>query len=75
MAGTIRRKSTMRQSIVSARRKMALEITDARPTARPEIVEVVLSATGKPMRLRRSMVEFSIGCVLIPRWLANKVFA
>lgn len=52
---------------------MAVEITDARPTARPEIVEVVLAVTGKPMRLRRNMVEFCHGMVLMPRWLAEKV--
>jgi hypothetical protein len=53
--------------------KVAFEITDARPTARPEIVEVVLAKTGKPMRLRRDMVEFCHGMVLIPMWLADKV--
>jgi hypothetical protein len=52
---------------------MALEITDVRPTARPEIVEVVLAETGKPMRLRRDMVEFWPGKVFIPLWLAQRV--
>lgn len=53
--------------------KVAVAITDVRPTSRPEIVEVVLAATGKPMRLRRSMVDFAWGCVLMPRWLVNNV--
>lgn len=52
---------------------VALEISDARPTSRPEIVEVVLAATGKAMRLRRSMVRFAPGLVLMPKWLAEKV--
>lgn len=52
---------------------MALEITDVHPTARPEIVEVVLACTGKPMRLRRDMVEFWPRLVIMPTWLAAKV--
>lgn len=52
---------------------MALPILDARPTRRPEIIEVVLAATGKPMRLRRDMVEFWPGRVVLPLWLACKV--
>jgi hypothetical protein len=54
---------------------VAVQITDARPGDLQDIVEVTLAATGKPMRLRRSMVDFAHGCVLIPRWLVNKVFA
>jgi hypothetical protein len=53
--------------------RVALEITDARPTARPEIVEVVLAVTGKPMRLRRDMVEFWPRLVIMPMWLWEKV--
>lgn len=53
--------------------KMALEITDVQPTARPEIVEVVLACTGKPMRLRRDMVEFWPRLVIMPMWLAAKL--
>lgn len=52
---------------------MALEITDVRPTARPEIVEVVLAETGKPMRLRRDMVEFWPGRVVVPLWLGFRL--
>jgi hypothetical protein len=51
----------------------ALEITDVRPTERPEIIEVVLATTGKPMRLRRDMVEFYHRRVVMPLWLAAKV--
>jgi hypothetical protein len=52
---------------------MALEITDVRPTARDESVEVTLAETGKPMRLRRDMVEFWPGRVVVPLWLGSKV--
>ena len=51
----------------------ALEITDVRPTERPEIIEVVLATTGKPMRLRRDMVEFWPRRAVMPMWLAAKV--
>jgi hypothetical protein len=54
------------------RLRTAIEITDARPTARPETVEVVLAVTGKAMRLRRNMVGFAPGLVLMPKWLAAK---
>ena len=53
--------------------KAALAITDVRPTARPEIVEVDLVDTGKPMRLRRDMVEFWPGRVVMPLWLYRKL--
>ena len=53
--------------------KMALEIIDVHPTARPEIIEVVLACTGKPMRLRRDMVEFWPRLVIMPTWLATKL--
>lgn len=55
------------------RLKAALEITDVRETARPEIVEVVLAATGKPVRLRRDMVEFKHRCVIMPLWLGQRL--
>jgi hypothetical protein len=64
---------SIRYSQHASRRKVALAITDARPTARPEIVEVVLLQTGKPMRMRRDMVEFWPGRVVMPYWLADKV--
>ena len=51
---------------------VALPITDVRVTRRPEIIEVVLAATGKPMRLRRDVVEFWPGRVVMPLWLAAK---
>lgn len=62
-------------STMASRRKVALAISDVRPTARPEIVEVTLAATGKPMRLRRDMVEFWPGRVVVPMWLGAKVGA
>jgi hypothetical protein len=52
--------------------KAALAISDVRPTTRPEILEVILESTGKPMRLRRDMVEFYPGRVVIPLWLSLK---
>ena len=51
---------------------MALPITDVRATMRPEIIEVVLAATDKPMRLRRDDVQFWPGMVVLPLWLAAK---
>jgi hypothetical protein len=53
--------------------KIAIEITAVRETPRPEIVEVELATTGKPMRLRRDLVDFCYGTVLMPRWLAEKL--
>ena len=53
--------------------KAALAITDVRPTARDEIVEVDLAITGKSMRLRRDMVEFWPGRVVVPFWLYQKL--
>jgi hypothetical protein len=55
------------------RRMTALEITDVRPTERPEIIEVVLATTGKPLRLRRDMVGIWPRRVTMPLWLAAKV--
>jgi hypothetical protein len=52
---------------------VALEIIDVRPTDRTEILEVVLAATGKPLRVRRDMAEFWPGMVILPRWLYEKV--
>lgn len=52
---------------------MALAICDVRPTARPEIVEVKLASTGKPLRLRRDMCEFFRGRVIVPLWLGQRV--
>ena len=62
-----------KSSSMSSRFKMALSISDVRPTPRPEIVEVVLCETGKPMRLRRDMVEFWPGRVIVPLWLGLRV--
>jgi hypothetical protein len=59
--------------LINNRCKTALAITDVRPTQRPEIIEVVLESTGKPMRLRRDMVEFWPGRVVIPLWLYIKL--
>jgi hypothetical protein len=53
--------------------RTAIEITDVRTTDRPEIIEVVLASTGKPMRLRRDMVEFWPRRVIMPMWLAEKL--
>jgi hypothetical protein len=58
---------------MASRLKIALAITDVRQTARDEIVEVTLAETGKPMRLRRDMVEFWPGRVVVPLWLGSKV--
>jgi len=55
------------------RYRAAIAITDVRPTRRPEIVEVDLADTGKPMRLRRDMVEFWPGRVVMPLWLYRKL--
>jgi hypothetical protein len=44
-----------------------------RPTARPEIVEVTLAATGKPLRLRRDMAWFERGKVFVPLWFGLRV--
>ena len=62
-----------KSNVMSSRFKMALSISDVRPTPRPEIVEVVLCETGKPMRLRRDMVEFWPGRVIVPLWLGLRV--
>jgi len=61
---------TSNKQIYSWRSKAAFAITDVRPTQRPEIIEVILASTGKPMRLRRDMVEFYPGRVVMPLWLS-----
>lgn len=63
---------TTHRPLLNSRLKTALAITDVRPTTRPEILEVILESTGKPMRLRRDMVEFYPGRVVIPLWLSLK---
>ena len=62
-----------RCGLSSARWKGALLITDARPTARPEVVEVTLAMNGRPLRLRRDQCEFWPGKVYVPLWLYEKV--
>jgi hypothetical protein len=52
---------------------VALEISDVHPTSRDAIVEVTLAATGKPLRLRRDMVEFWPGRVVVPWWLFKRL--
>ncbi len=52
---------------------MALAISDVRPTARPEIVEVTLADTGEAVRLRRDMCEFYKGKIFIPLWLGRRL--
>ncbi len=54
---------------------MVITISDVRPTGRPEIVEVVLAADGRPVRLRRDMVEFFAGRVVVPLWLGRRILA
>ena len=66
------RSTPRRYGSSSARFKVALPITDVRATRRPEIIEVVLAATGKPMRLRRDDVQIWPGMVVLPWWLAAK---
>lgn len=53
--------------------KAVVEITDVRPTTRPEIVEVIVAATAKPLRLRRDQSEFYPGRVVVPLWLYLKL--
>lgn len=38
-----------------------------------DIIEVILTETGKPARIRRDLAEFFPGVVYVPLWLAERL--
>ena len=58
---------------MSSNCKMALLISDVRPTDRPEVVEITLAEDGRKVRLRRDQCEFFHGKVVVPLWLGRRI--
>ena len=38
-----------------------------------DVIEVILTETGKPARIRRDLAEFFPGKVYVPMWLAERL--